>query len=63
LATTLKSNSAIKDVQKELKGSKGTITLKHEGSSDDLADIINKTLGTQFEVTGVENGKISLSKK
>jgi curli biogenesis system outer membrane secretion channel CsgG len=63
LANTLKESSTIKDAQKELKGSKGTITLTHEGSSDELAEIINKAVGTQFEITGVENGKISLSKK
>lgn len=63
LINILKSNSVIKDVQKELKGSKGNITLAHEGSSDELAEIINKAVGTQYEITGVENGKISLSKK
>lgn len=64
LANTLKdANPSIRDMQKELKGSKGTITLTHNGSSDDLADIINKAVGTQYEVTGVENGKIALSKK
>jgi curli biogenesis system outer membrane secretion channel CsgG len=63
LANSLKSDSKIKDIQKELKGNKGAITLTHEGSSDELAEIINTIVGSQFEITGVENGKISLSKK
>jgi curli biogenesis system outer membrane secretion channel CsgG len=64
LANTLKDqNPTIRDMKKELKGSKGTITLTHDGSSDDLADIINKSVGSQYEITGVENGKIAISKK
>lgn len=63
IANTLKSNPKIKDVQKQLKGGNGTITIMHEGSTDDIAEFINSKLAAQFEITGVEAGKISLSTK
>lgn len=62
IATKLKSNPKIKEVTKELKNSEGIMTVVHLGTSDNLAEIIN-AFGVQYEITGVESGKITVAMK
>jgi curli biogenesis system outer membrane secretion channel CsgG len=63
LVNALKANSKVKDTQKSLSGSTATVEIVHEGDSDDIADALSTKLGTQFEITGVESGKITLNAK
>jgi curli biogenesis system outer membrane secretion channel CsgG len=63
LATSLKSNNKVKDIQKSLSGTEGTLSISYDGSTDELAELINSNLAAQFDITGVEQGKISLTGK
>lgn len=63
LATALKAHPKVKDLKKELTGTNAVIALTHEDSTDELAETINTRLGTQFEITGVSSGKITLTAK
>jgi curli biogenesis system outer membrane secretion channel CsgG len=60
VVNTLKTNSKVKEmISKELANDKGTIIVSQNGSEDDLAILISN-LGADYEVVGVESGKISV---
>ena len=59
LTNILKSESGVSNVQKSLDGNTGRITLQHQGSLDDLAEMImNSDLNA--EITGFKANKLEL---
>jgi hypothetical protein len=63
LATALKGHPKVKDLKKELNGTNAVITIIHEDTTDDIAEMINNRFGTQFEITSTSKDKISLTAK
>ncbi|GAB4025618.1 CsgG/HfaB family protein [Spirosoma koreense] len=61
LAGILTKNPKVKSVQKSLRGTEGTLHVEHLGSTDDLLELLGKNPATRFEVTGMEDGKVSLT--
>ena len=61
LAGVLTKNPKVKSVQKSLKGTEGTLHVEHLGSTDDLLELLGKSPVAKFEVTGMEDGKVSLT--
>jgi curli biogenesis system outer membrane secretion channel CsgG len=62
-ATLLASIPTYKSVEKSLKSGTAIYTVSHIGSGDSLLEEINKKVGTKYEVTGFDNGKIELKVK
>ncbi len=60
LAGLLTKNSKVKNVQKSLKGTDGTLRVEHAGSTDELVDAMTKGSNLPFEVTGIEEGRVTL---
>lgn len=61
LAATLTKNPKVKSVQKTLKGTEGALHIEHLGTADELLEILGKNPAAKFEVTGMEEGKVSLT--
>lgn len=61
LAGVLTKNPKVKTVQKSLKGTDGKLHIEHLGSTDDLLDVLGKSPATKFDVTDMEEGKVSLT--
>lgn len=59
----VKSISKVSDASKSFDNSTLTVTVHHKGSSDDLADAIIAKTGSQYKITGVKNGKITMMAK
>ncbi|MBS1563090.1 MAG: hypothetical protein JST39_01825 [Bacteroidetes bacterium] len=62
-AGIISSVKGYKSMQKSFSGGVGSYSVSHTGSSDDLLEEISKKLGTKYEVTGAEPGKIELKAK
>lgn len=63
LADLLAKNPKVKSVQKNLKGTDGTLRIGHLGTTDDLIDALSKYPAAQFDVKDLEEGKASLTMK
>lgn len=61
LTAALTKNPKVKSVKKSLNGNAGTVTVEHSGNSDDLIDTLGKNPAVKFDVTGLEDGKASLT--
>ncbi len=61
LAALLTKNPKVKSVQKSLKGTDGSLHIEHLGTTDDLLELLSKNPTTKFDVTGMEDGKVSLT--
>lgn len=61
LGALLSKDPKVKAVKKAVKGTEGTLTVEHTGSSDELIDTLSKNPTARFEVTGLEEGKVSLA--
>jgi curli biogenesis system outer membrane secretion channel CsgG len=61
--TLLHSVRSYKSVEKSLKSGIATYTVSHTGSSNTFLEELNKKMGTKYEVTGFEDGKIELKAK
>ena len=61
LADLLAKNPKVKSVQKNLKGTDGTLRIGHLGSTDELIDALGKSPTAQFDVKDLEEGKASLT--
>lgn len=60
LTNKLKNTGNVKEIgNKELSNGKGTISVTHLGLTDDIAEVIS-TISNDFEVIGVESGKITV---
>ncbi|MBD2751848.1 CsgG/HfaB family protein [Spirosoma validum] len=60
LADLLKKNAKVKAVQKNLKGTDGTLHIEHLGSTDELIDALSRNPTAKFDVAAVEEGKASI---
>ncbi|MFN4144987.1 MAG: CsgG/HfaB family protein [Runella sp.] len=61
LGDALRKNTKVKDVKSTLKDGSGSLTIQHTGSTDDLVDYMTKLTAPKFEVTGMEDGQITIS--
>ncbi|GAB3642793.1 hypothetical protein GCM10027423_34290 [Spirosoma arcticum] len=61
LADVLAKNPKVRGVQKSLKGTDGTLHIEHLGTTDDLLEFLGKNPAAKFDVTGMEDGKVSLT--
>lgn len=61
LADVLAKNPKVRGVQKSLKGTDGTLHVEHLGTTDDLLEFLGKSPAAKFDVTGMEDGKVSLT--
>lgn len=61
LADALRKNPKVKDVKSTLKEGTGTLTIEHTGSADDLVDFMTKLVTPKFEVTGMEEGQVTIT--
>jgi curli biogenesis system outer membrane secretion channel CsgG len=61
LAAALAKNPKVKNVQKNLKGTEGTIRLEHLGNTDELIDALTSNQALKFDVTSVETGRADLA--
>ena len=61
LSAALTKNTKVKGVQKNLRGTEGTLQIEHTGNTDELIDALTKISSIKFEVTGMENGKAVLA--
>jgi curli biogenesis system outer membrane secretion channel CsgG len=61
LADALRKNPKVKDVKSTLKEGAGILSLEHTGSADDLLEFMSKLAVPKFEVTGMEEGKVTIS--
>jgi len=59
----LEGEGAVNSVEKGLSGDRGTLTVKHLGSADDLLEIIRASLSGKLDVTGFDEGRITLTLK
>ena len=62
LTTLIKGNPKVKDAAKVLSTGIGTITIKHEGTFDELLDYLAAS-ATGYEIIGAEKGQITLKIK
>ncbi len=63
LNSKLKTNAKIKSLTKDFKGTTATFTIIHDGSTDDIAEMIANTMGAEYEITEAANGKIAMTGK
>lgn len=63
LATIISGSKGYKSMEKSFSGGVGSYSVTHSGSTDDLLEEITKKIGTKYEVTGEESGKIDLKVK
>ncbi|GAB3504499.1 hypothetical protein GCM10027341_34890 [Spirosoma knui] len=61
LTSILTKNPKVKSVQKSLKGTEGSLHVEHIGTTDDLIELLGKNPTPKFDVTGMEEGKVSLT--
>lgn len=62
-ASIISSAKGYKSMEKSFSGGVGSYSVSHTGSTDDLLEEISRKLGTKYEVTGEEAGKIELKVK
>lgn len=63
LYAAVKKVSTVTGVERKFSGSKGTLTVQHTGSADDLLNAIASDLGDKFVVTNVGDGVIGMKTK
>lgn len=63
ITDALKTNVQVTDVEKSFADGIGTLKITHSCTSDQLLDDLVKKAGDKFEVSGIENGKITLKMK
>jgi curli biogenesis system outer membrane secretion channel CsgG len=63
LATIISGVPGFKSMEKSFSGGIGSYSVTHSGSTDDLLTQISKKLGSNYEVTGEEAGKIEMKVK
>ncbi|HXB09129.1 MAG TPA: hypothetical protein VNW04_18525, partial [Puia sp.] len=63
LATIISGATGFKSMEKSFSSGVGNYSVTHSGSTDDLLTQMTKKLGTTFEVTGEESGKIEIKVK
>ncbi|WP_198045007.1 CsgG/HfaB family protein [Spirosoma montaniterrae] len=61
LAAALTRNPKVKGVKKTFSGNTGTVSVEHTGNTDELIDLLNKNPAIKFDVTGLEDGKASIT--
>ncbi len=59
----IKSSPKVSEATKSFDNSTLTVTVHHKGTSDDLADAIVAKLGSQYKITGVKPGRITMTSK
>ncbi len=62
-ANILSGISAYKSMDKSLSGGIGSFTVTHSGSTDAFVNLLTKKIGSGYEITGAEAGKIELKAK
>jgi curli biogenesis system outer membrane secretion channel CsgG len=63
LANIISGVPGFKSMEKSFTGGKGSYSVTHSGSTDELLAQMSKKLGNTFEVTGEDAGKIDLKAK
>lgn len=60
LTELLKGVSGYKSMDKSFSSGSGSFTVTHSGSDDDFQDLVLKKIGSRYEVTGQNPGKLEL---
>lgn len=61
LGDALRKSPKVKDLKSTLKDGAGTLTLEHTGSADDIVDFMSKLAVPKFEITGMEDGRVTVT--
>lgn len=61
IAAVLAKNVKVKGVKKSIKGTEGTLTIDHTGSTDELIESLNKVPSLKFEVSELEEGRAKIA--
>lgn len=60
LAAALSKNPKVKSVKKSIKGTEGTLTIEHIGSTDELIEALEKLSTVKFEVAELQEGNVKI---